>query len=219
MTDTRSSPATATLLPCPFCGKEPVFLATSEDDSFVRYYEVRCDHCGIEVSEEYKSETIERWNTRADPPVLTDEAARAPYAWAVERPTDPTFPRVCWTKEVADALVQHVNVAPPATVMPLYVGAAQGKPGPFRWRHKKRGSTYVEIGRGNLQIATDPVEEDDRVVIYQSEADGRLWVRGESEFQDGRFEALPMTSTDCCPQCGREKCGCTFSSPNREAGK
>jgi hypothetical protein len=69
-------------------------------------------------------------------------------------------------------------------------------PRQYRWRHKKRGTTYVEIGRGNLQIATDPVEEDDRVVIYQSEADGRLWVRGEAEFGDGRFEALPDTRID-----------------------
>lgn len=64
-----------------------------------------------------------------------------------------------------------------------------------RWRHKKRGTTYVEIGRASLQIATDPVEEDDRVVIYRSDTDGRLWVRGEAEFMDGRFEAISIPST------------------------
>jgi hypothetical protein len=78
----------------------------------------------------------------------------------------------------------------------------------YRWRHKKRGTTYIEIGRGNLQIATDPVEEDDRVVIYQSEADGRLWVRGEAEFGDGRFEALAAQADtptiDNTPSCGQE---------------
>lgn len=52
------------LLPCPFCGKEPKLLATTEDDSFVRCYEVRCDHCGIGLSEEYQNQTIELWNTR-----------------------------------------------------------------------------------------------------------------------------------------------------------
>jgi hypothetical protein len=187
-----SSPDSEGLLPCPFCGSAPVTERTGFSGRAMYIYCINDNGCPRpKAIGETVEKAIENWNLRS--PV---EAARAPYAWAVERPTDPTFPRVCWTKEVADALVQHVNVAPPATVMPLYVGAAQGKPGPFRWRHKKRGSTYVEIGRGNLQIATDPVEEDDRVVIYQSEADGRLWVRGESEFQDGRFEALPMTSTN-----------------------
>jgi Lar family restriction alleviation protein len=52
------------LLSCPFCGLPPVMLATTENDDFVRCYEVRCDHCGIGQSEEYKSQTIELWNTR-----------------------------------------------------------------------------------------------------------------------------------------------------------
>jgi Lar family restriction alleviation protein len=61
------SAGTSELKPCPFCGKPPVMIASTEDDSFVRCYEIRCDQCGIEVSEEYKGETIERWNTRAEP--------------------------------------------------------------------------------------------------------------------------------------------------------
>ena len=55
-----------------------------------------------------------------------------------------------------------------------------------RYRHLKRGSTYVKMGVGELQAAS-PVVEGVAVVIYRSEKDGRLWVRPEEEFNDGRF--------------------------------
>ena len=58
-----------------------------------------------------------------------------------------------------------------------------------RWRHKKRGSTYTEIGRGKLQVG-DHFPDMSPVVIYQATADGTLWVRPESEFMDGRFEEI-----------------------------
>ena len=68
------------LLPCPFCGEQPVSLAITEDDSFVRCYAIRCDHCKIEFSEEYKSQTIDQWNTRAlaptRPPAVRDALFR-----------------------------------------------------------------------------------------------------------------------------------------------
>jgi Lar family restriction alleviation protein len=52
---------------CPFCGKPPVMLATHEGDKFIRCYEVRCDDCGIGVSEEYEAPTVDLWNKRAAP--------------------------------------------------------------------------------------------------------------------------------------------------------
>jgi Lar family restriction alleviation protein len=54
------------LLPCPFCGTDPVLLETNElrPDKYQRYVTVRCDQCGVEVSEEYEFEVIPNWNHR-----------------------------------------------------------------------------------------------------------------------------------------------------------
>jgi hypothetical protein len=56
-----------------------------------------------------------------------------------------------------------------------------------QWRHRKRGTAYVEIGRATLQAATGPAGEGDTLVIYRGE-DGRIWAREVHEFEDGRFE-------------------------------
>jgi len=58
-----------------------------------------------------------------------------------------------------------------------------------RVRHKKRGSTYRVLGRGELQ-SSSPIEEGAMLVVYRCETDGRLWVRPAVEFDDGRFETL-----------------------------
>jgi hypothetical protein len=59
---------------------------------------------------------------------------------------------------------------------------------PRRWRHLKRGSEYVEIGRATLQSKTQDLMNGDRLVVYKGDhPDGQLWARGEDEFEDGRF--------------------------------
>ena len=60
---------------------------------------------------------------------------------------------------------------------------------PPHWKHKKRGTEYVELGRGELQSATSVIEGD-VLVAYRSTHDGKVWVRAQSEFDDGRFEQL-----------------------------
>lgn len=58
------------------------------------------------------------------------------------------------------------------------------------WKHKKRGSTYTEVGRGFAQASSHPIEDMTEVVIYKAD-DGTLWVRSATEFDDGRFEPVP----------------------------
>lgn len=69
-------------------------------------------------------------------------------------------------------------------------------------RHKKCGSEYVLLGIGKMQ-SEDWIDEtrdtfDDSVdmrdvAIYRSVDNGHLWVRPREEFEDGRFEALPLS--------------------------
>lgn len=59
-----------------------------------------------------------------------------------------------------------------------------------RVQHVKRGSTYRVLGRGKVQTDV-PLTDYAEVVVYQSEADGTIWVRPAAEFEDGRFQAAP----------------------------
>lgn len=84
-----------------------------------------------------------------------------------------------------DAAAMWTEVEAPPTAGPIPEAGAR------RWRHKKRGSTYVEIGHAKLQTTPPNTLADyDEMVIYRSEADGSLWCRARSEFEDGRFECL-----------------------------
>lgn len=61
------------------------------------------------------------------------------------------------------------------------------------WKHVKRGTIYGEVCRAELQMAqmAFDVVEGATLVIYEG-ADGKLWAREETEFEDGRFDDLGL---------------------------
>ena len=59
------------------------------------------------------------------------------------------------------------------------------------WKHKKRGTTYAEVGRAVLQASNPGLLMEGASVVVYRDTDGQLWCRVESEFMDGRFERLP----------------------------
>lgn len=59
------------------------------------------------------------------------------------------------------------------------------------WRHKVRQSVYTEVGRGELQMSTPhDLKEGDIIAVYRDRVDGKLYLRPEAEFDDGRFERI-----------------------------
>ena len=58
-----------------------------------------------------------------------------------------------------------------------------------------------------MSSAHVPRVDDEPMVVYQAEADGRIWVRPTDEFYDGRFEQLePLaTSADGWQASGAER--------------
>ncbi len=106
----------------------------------------------------------------------------------------PTHVEPCTPEEAQarrDAHASRWSGIPAATLRGLRDGSLVAVPRePTRaWRHVKRGTTYVEIGRAKLQAATGPAGEGDTLVIYRG-SDGNLWAREAHEFEDGRFEPV-----------------------------
>lgn len=83
-----------------------------------------------------------------------------------------------WPSTLIAALEALARIAEGPTGEPAAVGN--------RFRHVMRGSIYRVIGTGLLQSGTS-VPEGTPIVVYVCESDGRLWLRPEAEFTDGRF--------------------------------
>lgn len=61
---------------------------------------------------------------------------------------------------------------------------------PQRWRHIKRGGTYVLITPDAFVQTEKLLGDYDPVAIYRDEKTGRYVVRRRCEFFDGRFERI-----------------------------
>lgn len=59
-----------------------------------------------------------------------------------------------------------------------------------RWRDKKRGTYYTEVGLAALQTA-EPIPDGTALIVYRGD-DGLLWARPSTEFKDGRFERVDV---------------------------
>jgi Lar family restriction alleviation protein len=64
----EAKPRGVELLPCPFCGEQPVYLTDFEDDSGVEtVHHVSCGLCSIQpgiYGEKSKDDAVRTWNTR-----------------------------------------------------------------------------------------------------------------------------------------------------------
>lgn len=109
-----------------------------------------------------------------------------------------SVPGLC-DRMIADLFtsVEAAKAAAQADYSARILAAIQPDPQPVasepveRVRHKKRGTEYAVIGRGLLQTDT-PLTDYSEVVAYRG-AEGDVWVRPASEFDDGRFEPLAAT--------------------------
>jgi hypothetical protein len=68
-----------------------------------------------------------------------------------------------------------------------------------RYRHKKSGKVYRVIAEATGRYNGDSVGGQTRIegcpfVVYQSETDGKTWVRPKEQFEDGRFEVIAEPS-------------------------
>lgn len=60
-----------------------------------------------------------------------------------------------------------------------------------RWRHLKRGTTYIVVGMAKLQTAlTGGLADETKMVVYKNEMNEKLSVRSLDEFCDGRFDRI-----------------------------
>lgn len=82
------------------------------------------------------------------------------------------------------------------------------------YRHLKRGTLYEVVGRARMQIGPEQLPQIKKLnvaqaacrclerktyVVYRSLDDGRLYVRPEQEFLDGRFVPMETSTGTHCP--------------------
>ncbi|GAC1042316.1 Lar family restriction alleviation protein [Rhizobium sp. No.120] len=80
------------LLPCPFCGKEPMFASVTDViDNFDHGFTIWCGECGIDMHDEYRDDVLNRWNTRS--PIEAGDGGNGGGGWLdiASAPKDGTY--------------------------------------------------------------------------------------------------------------------------------
>lgn len=190
---------TVELKPCPFCGGKDIDNKMHPD--VVHCYRCGADGPAIPYAPDDKAWT---WNTRSDPVVrdrVTDEM--------VEAAAHIVSPNCHWDTGYINAHVERRrenarSKARDALTAALCTSPPEPASGWSTHRHKKRGTEYVLIGIGKMQaenwfnrdtkIGFSSVDMRE-VAIYRSVDDGSLWARPREDFEDGRFEPLPIPQT------------------------
>lgn len=137
------------------------------------------------LKEHARQKALTREEQIADPITLCDRL-RGRYNIPIADGGGPINGSMTYTSNHTTPPIQH---AAAARIEALEAALAKHTGSLPRWRHVRRGTEYTEIGRAELQVATDlPIDGED-LVIYRG-GDGKLWVRAEYEFEDGRFERI-----------------------------
>lgn len=131
---------------------------------------------------------------------MSDEMAEK-----VARAIDPEA--FSYTNEVDGSLVailRRDNAMKAAKRAIAAITGAEAKP---RFRHIKRGTTYVLVGPARIQT-DEPWADTSYVTVYRCEQTGALWARRTAEFTDGRFERIedatpPPSRAEVVEECAR----------------
>lgn len=135
---------------------------TNPTDEYLRGYRVGAEDAK-KIAQDY---CWQRYKGR-QPMMLTSEAVFTSHEWQkIGEAID---------KDLPDAPAREVSVADERGSLPHVIQDGT------RFRHKKTGGTYIVVGAGRIEADLTPC------VVYQSETDGRIWVRPQKEFNDGRF--------------------------------
>jgi Lar family restriction alleviation protein len=111
MTDTRCSPGTSALLPCPFCGGKEISIHNHRKEM----YWASCKSCGLEAPSETGvtgDDAVAYWNARAG----AAQTQQEPVAWLDKR----SEPAADWTKRIVATNPEYVEANGSHNFTPLY---------------------------------------------------------------------------------------------------
>jgi hypothetical protein len=96
-----------------------------------------------------------------------------------------------WYERITTQPTVHGMIEELALALDDFAATSRGSVDGARWRHRVRGSTYIERDRGSLQASRPELLAEGVEMVSYRAADGTTYYRAAPEFDDGRFERLP----------------------------